>query len=151
MSEGQGARVGLEDLPGKSLAARLRPMMADIERRVREGVKHEVIVEHLCADGIEIELGTFRKTLYRFRRRTRSEATQSVPIRTDEARDEQVGTGGMSTLLKPQAGESAEAEPTALSTAERVALALDPARRNAAAEQYMKPKTRPRLGSLNKG
>jgi hypothetical protein len=54
-------------LSGRSTAAKLRGVMEDIDRKVREGVRHQDIVDALTEAGMEVSLGTFRMNLYRYR------------------------------------------------------------------------------------
>ena len=67
--------VGTEELKslilameGKTLAAKVRALMHVIDQRVREGVQHEEIQTMLAQHGIDIQLNTFRKYLYRYRK-----------------------------------------------------------------------------------
>ena len=58
MSDDLEARI--EALTGRTAAARLRAVMPVIDRKVREGVRHEDIVEALQAAGLSVSLNTFR-------------------------------------------------------------------------------------------
>lgn len=52
--------------------------MPVIDRKVREGVRHEDIVEALEAAGLSVSLNTFRVNLYRYRKRNRAEDAAST-------------------------------------------------------------------------
>lgn len=70
----------LASLPA-TCAVRLRAILPEIDRRIREGVRHDEIVAALNANGFELNLGTFRKTLYRWRKKERRvEARLSKPV-----------------------------------------------------------------------
>lgn len=74
----------LDGVAAKSTAARLRAVMPEIDRRLREGVRHEDIAAALTANGLAVSLGTFRKTLHRWRaaaRRATSEDVLPVPAK----------------------------------------------------------------------
>jgi len=72
-------KTAILGLPGRTLAAKLRQLMSDIDRRVREGVGHEEIVETLNRHGIEVKLETFRKYLYRYRKKAKSTEAALAP------------------------------------------------------------------------
>lgn len=76
MSDDLEARI--EALTGRTAAARLRAVMPVIDRKVREGVRHEDIVEALQAAGLSVSLNTFRVNLYRYRKRNRAEGAASA-------------------------------------------------------------------------
>lgn len=61
----------LNALQVKSFAARLRPLMSEIDRRVRDGVAQQDILAALHGDGINITLGTLRTYLKRYRQKVR--------------------------------------------------------------------------------
>lgn len=56
---------------GKTKAARLRPLLPIIDRKVREGVEHGELVEELNRYGFDLNVHTFRTNLYRYRRKLR--------------------------------------------------------------------------------
>lgn len=70
-------RTRINALSGRTTAAKLRAIMEDIDRKVREGVSHEDIVQTLRESGLEISLATFRGNLYRYRRSLASESAKS--------------------------------------------------------------------------
>ena len=80
MTQPEDLKTAILSLPGKTLAAKLRQLMPDIDRRVREGVGHEEIVETLNQHGLDVKLETFRKYLYRYRKKTKGDATASAPV-----------------------------------------------------------------------
>ncbi|MGH6910296.1 MAG: hypothetical protein ACREEG_08930, partial [Phenylobacterium sp.] len=61
-------RDALDALRPASVAARLRRLMPQIDRRISEGISHEAIVVALKAEGLDVSLNTFRSNLYRYRR-----------------------------------------------------------------------------------
>jgi hypothetical protein len=64
-------RASISKLEGSTVAAKLRQVMPEIDRKVHDGVRHEDIVATLNAEGIDISLETFRKNLYRYRAKLR--------------------------------------------------------------------------------
>lgn len=76
MSKDLEARI--EALTGRTAAARLRAVMPVIDRKVREGVRHEDIVEALQAAGLNVSLNTFRVNLYRYRKRSQAQGAASA-------------------------------------------------------------------------
>lgn len=79
MDRDQVIKELLAGVAAKSTAARLRVVFPEIDRRLREGVRHEDIVATLNANGVPVSLGTFRKTLYRWRGAARRLASETVP------------------------------------------------------------------------
>lgn len=79
MHQPEDIKTAILGLPGRTLAAKLRQLMPDIDRRVREGVGHEEIVETLNRHGIEVKLETFRKYLYRYRKKAKSTEAALAP------------------------------------------------------------------------
>jgi hypothetical protein len=67
-------KTRINALSGKTTAAKLRDVMPDIDRKVREGVRHEDIIQTLGETGLKLSLATFRGNLYRYRR-----LVQSIP------------------------------------------------------------------------
>ena len=80
MTQPEDLKMAILSLPGKTLAAKLRQLMPDIDRRVREGVGHEEIVEALNQHGLDVKLETFRKYLYRFRKKTKGTEAAPAPV-----------------------------------------------------------------------
>lgn len=56
------------ELPAETLAARLRPYLADIDEQVGQGVRHRQVIQALAEQGIVISLKLFRQYLYRWRK-----------------------------------------------------------------------------------
>lgn len=121
MSDDLEARI--EALTGRTVAARLRAIMPAIDRKVREGVRHEDIVAALEAAGLRVSLNTFRSYLYRYRKRSLAQGTAS-------------------TSAHPKAHNSpppapGEAGPSALDADAAFEAALDPKQREALANRYL--------------
>jgi hypothetical protein len=109
----------IDAIPGRTVAAKLRRMMPDIDRRVREGIQHEEIISTLNANGFSLNLNTFRSYLYRYRKTVQGAEGTASPSRVAPA-------------------------PVATSPAESPSLddVLDPIRREAIGAQYL-GRTRP--------
>jgi hypothetical protein len=123
VSEDLEARI--EALTGRTAAARLRAVMPVIDRKVREGVRHEDIVEALQAAGLSVSLNTFRVNLYRYRKRSRVQ-------------------GAASTSAHPKTHNSPPAAPgeagavaADVSTDAAFEAALDPKQRKALSDSYL--------------
>ncbi len=123
MSDDLEARI--EALTGRTAAARLRAVMPVIDRKVREGVRHEDIVQALAAAGLRLSLNTFRSYLYRYRKRHQAQ-------------------GAASTSTHPKthgspAAAAGEAEAAGINTGADAAFeaALDPKRRDALGDSYL--------------
>lgn len=99
--------------------------MPVIDRKVREGVRHEDIVEALQAAGVSVSLNTFRVNLYRYRKRSRAEGAASTSAHPK-------------THNSPPAAPG-EAEPVAAAGDADAAFeaALDPKRRKALGDSYL--------------
>ena len=123
MSDDLEARI--EALTGRTAAARLRAVMPVIDRKVREGVRHEDIVEALQAAGLRVSLNTFRVNLYRYRKRNRVQGAASTSAHPK-------------THNSPPAAPG-EAGPVAAAGDADAAFeaALDPKRREALANRYL--------------
>ena len=113
----------IEALTGKTAAARLRAVMPVIDRKVREGVRHEDIVEALQAAGLSVSLNTFRVNLYRYRKRSRAEGAASASAHPK-------------THSSPPAAPG-EAGPSALDADAAFEAALDPKQRDALGDRYL--------------
>ncbi len=74
MADIQDLKSRVLGIEGKTLAARLRRLMPDIDAQVRAGIRHEEIIEALKAGGVDLNLNTFRSYLYRYRRNKQSVA-----------------------------------------------------------------------------
>ncbi len=71
MAETEVLRTLIQSLPGRTLAAKLRELMPDINKRIKEGVRHQEIVDALNEHGgfdQEIKLTTLRSYLFRYRK-----------------------------------------------------------------------------------
>ncbi len=124
-----------------------------IEERIAAGVSHEEILKTLQAEGFDdLTLGTFRKTIYRFRRK---HGDEHVDGWHGYIRDQLKGSRAHAFIEsvkseKPPAdgnqqvkGEVSQTEET--STTEQVSLdaALDPALRDKLTDKYLQ--ARPRI------
>ena len=78
MKETDALKSLIDAIPGRTAAAKLRRIMPDIDRRVREGIQHEEIIDTLNANGFALNLNTFRSYLYRYRRAVQDDG-QAVP------------------------------------------------------------------------
>jgi len=127
--QGQGEAVSddlearIEALTGRTAAARLRAIMPVIDRKVREGVRHEDIVAALEAAGLRVSLNTFRSYLYRYRKRSQAQGAASASEHPK-------------THSSPPAAPG-EAEPSALDADAAFEAALDPKQREAIANSYL--------------
>jgi hypothetical protein len=115
----------IEALTGRTAAARLRAVMPVIDRKVREGVRHEDIVQALEAAGLRLSLNTFRSYLYRYRKRHQAQGAASTSTHPK--------THGSPAAA---AGE-AEAVAADASTDAAFEAALDPKRRDALGDSYL--------------
>jgi len=112
--------------PGRARkSARLRRLLPEIERRLKDGVTHEEIVALLNASGLEMTLGTFRNYLYRHRNAARSVAAVAAP-----------GTGGSKGSLEAETATHASA-PVAKSSGLALEDILDPEKRGAIGDEYL--------------
>jgi hypothetical protein len=59
----------INEMSGTTVAAKLRGLMPDIDRKIKEGVTHQEMVQALRRAGLEITLGNFRMNLYRYRQK----------------------------------------------------------------------------------
>ncbi|MDD2859566.1 MAG: hypothetical protein PHT60_15490 [Acidiphilium sp.] len=75
-------KARIDSLSGSTVAAKLRAVMPDIDRKVRDGVRHEEIIEALEAAGLSVNLNTFRSYLYRYRRKHGADARTAPPERS---------------------------------------------------------------------
>ncbi|XDJ36620.1 MAG: hypothetical protein V3Q69_13870 (plasmid) [Burkholderia sp.] len=65
-------KAAIAKLTGSTVAAKLRQVMPEIDEKVEQGVQHEDIVAALREGGIEVNIETFRKNLYRYRAKLRA-------------------------------------------------------------------------------
>lgn len=160
MSDPEEAAKRLETAPKRYVRGRLAALLPAIDQAIKDGARREDLVVALREQEVEVSFENLKKALYRYRREKRSEATQSVPSPTARSLDDQGEPEGPRPRPFPPpatpgaAFESERAETldnSIIPAAERVAMALDPARRNAVADEFMKPKPRPLLGTKPKG
>lgn len=82
MSEIDDLKRRIKEMPVKTVAAQLRPLLPLIDTRLREGVRQHEIVDELRKCGIDLKLNTFRTYLYRYRdkqQHVQSEPPASAP------------------------------------------------------------------------
>jgi hypothetical protein len=117
----------IEALTGRTAATRLRAVMPVIDRKVREGVRHEDIVQALEAAGLRLSLNTFRSYLYRYRKRNQAQEAAST------------GTHPKTHSSPAAAAAAGEAEAAGINTGADAAFeaALDPKRREALGDSYL--------------
>ncbi|CAM2164585.1 conserved hypothetical protein [Burkholderia latens] len=108
--------------------------MPEIDRKVRDGVRHEEIVETLQKAGIAVNLESFRKNLYRYRASLRKAGKVSAP--DEPAR---VADGNPPVV-------SDEAEIPTAPTADQFETALDIRKRDEIGDKYL-GKSRPIFGN----
>ncbi len=137
--ESDKLREAIGRLSGTSLAARLRPLLPEIDRKAREGVRHADIVAALAAEGLTVSLETFRKTLYRYR------------AAHPPADEPSIGPFGPPPSPAEPAGaasgqDDGRGAPSAPYGATDFEAALDPKTRDALGEKYL-ARRRPLLGS----
>ncbi|ECT3230458.1 hypothetical protein D1336_21485 [Salmonella enterica subsp. enterica serovar Heidelberg] len=87
MSETDALKGRIENIRPKTIAAKLRELMPEIDRQVRAGVQHDDIVETLNANGFDVNLNTFRSYLYRYRKKARVDEGQPEPKQTTHEAD----------------------------------------------------------------
>lgn len=85
----------------RTMAARLKPLMPWIEQLIREGVHHEDIVKEVNNGGLAISFETFRKYLYRYRKKNKETGGGTSNIKT----------GGNQSVIEDQVQAAAEPEP----------------------------------------
>ncbi len=125
MSEDLEARI--EALTGRTAAARLRAVMPVIDRKVREGVRHEDIVQALAAAGLRVSLNTFRVNLYRYRKRHQAQGAASESAHA-KAHNSPPAAPGQAEAVAAKASTDSDAAFEA---------ALDPKRREALGDSYL--------------
>jgi hypothetical protein len=72
----------LAAIPPRTKAAKIRPFMPAIEKRILDGVSHQAIITWLADGGIEVTLGTFKSYLQRYRRKAQTLQQPVTPIPT---------------------------------------------------------------------
>jgi hypothetical protein len=129
--EREGAEINVQP---RRLSVRLRPLMPEIDRLVREGVTHDDVVAGLAERGIGVSLGTFRKNLYRYRRKAAAKPAAPMIEASPLPRPEPIGGAGDQISALPTSVESEKSPaPMGLSFAE----AMKPEKRDAFAEQFV--------------
>lgn len=69
MDQGEFLKQLIANVASGTLAARMREIMPDVDRRVREGIRHDEIIAALNANGFAVNRNTFRSYLYRYRKK----------------------------------------------------------------------------------
>lgn len=151
-----------EASPGGPRPARSRPkralvpLLPLIDAAIEAGIAHETIIELLGRHGIDVQLLTFRSIFYRWRRELRRGGRENDPREADAIQSplalelkELRGTA-LPPPRRPAAEEAdagAEAipappglTPPGQSQSERLAAALDPAKRAERASTYLEMK-----------
>lgn len=106
MANAAEIRAMLDRLEGKTVSAKLRELMPEIDRKVRAGVGHEEIVEALNAQGFDLKLTNFRSILYRYRKKNPGNAKHESEQRNGNSVVPVVGA-------TPAANAKAQQEPDA--------------------------------------
>lgn len=78
----------IENIPGRTLAAKLRRLLPDIDERIKEGVRHQEIVDALNRHGgfgAEVKLATLRSYLFRYRKAERESGGRRARLRAPPA------------------------------------------------------------------
>lgn len=119
-------RNSIAKLSGHTAAAKLRQVMPEIDAKVQDGVRHEEIVAALKSAGIDVNLETFRKNLYRYRAKIRKAGGPSAPVRPATMTDGNLSAGPQSVDAIPEPVGDTEFE-----------AALDPKKRDAIGERYL--------------
>lgn len=114
MAEDTEVKHLLQEIPGKTIRAKLEPYWLDIEAQIARGISHQEIIEALRTAGLDVHLTTFRRnlTLYRARKQGR-QATQPASTQQPEPpskpREEATPTGGGNLRdVSPVSEENAE-------------------------------------------
>lgn len=98
MPSAEDLRAAIAAVPERSVAAQLRKVMPEIDRRVREGASYEAVVEALRRSGVDLTVNTLKSYLYRWRKRQ----GQQEPIPA-------AGPPAAAPLRQPSASASAPA------------------------------------------
>lgn len=111
----------------RTLAARLRAVMPEVDQRVRDGVRYDEIIAVLNANGFVLNRNTFRSYLYRYRKKAVGDVGRppaQAPLAVTVA----------APLSNPPVREPGNAPSRECSDLESV---LDRARRNEIGEEYL--------------
>lgn len=104
-------KAAIAATPEKSLAAKLRKLMPDIERQLRGGASHEAIVEALKKGGITLSLITFRTNLYRWRKAMEKPGAAAQPQRqVAAAQQSPAGAANATAAGEPQESQARRIE-----------------------------------------
>ena len=124
----------LASVNARTMAAKLRLVMPEIELKVQQGVSHEDIVAALKEGGLEVSLEAFRKTLYRARakHRTAELRTAAKPAIPQNADGNPSGMGE-AWMEEPAAPEQDANASRTVSFDD----AIDPRKREALASSYL--------------
>lgn len=130
------AKQAIARLEPRSAAGRLRELMPEIERKVREGVRYADIVAALEEGGIKIGLETFRKYLHRYRKARSGD----VRARRADGHSDSSSVRDAETQATPDSPDDmVKASPTP--DDDRVRAMLDPRERDEFAEQFIESPT----------
>lgn len=141
MENPDSAKGLIETIEVKTQAARLRAIMPDILRRIDEGVSHEQIVEALNRGGqFDLNLGTFRKYLYRYRKKLRQQPKSGKPAVETAART----NGNLSSELVQDSDDETQGDETKTDS-EKLAEVLSARNRDTLGDNYLN-RSRPILG-----
>lgn len=127
-------KEAIAGLSGSTAAAKLRQVMPEIDRKVQDGVRHEEILAALHAAGIDVNLETFRKNLYRYRAKLRASGGTSARSNPATTTNGNSSVGNVGVDETPAAIEESQFED-----------ALDPKKRDAIGDKYL-GKSRPLFG-----
>lgn len=130
MNESEALKNLIRGIPGKTLAAKLRTIMPEIDKRVREGVQHQEIIDVLNEQGLDINLNTFRSYLYRYRKKAQKEGLRNPEPKPPEPAS---ATGGNSSV-EGSGEENPRDDKAQTSNFEDV---FDNQKRDAFSEKYM--------------
>jgi len=132
MSSETDVQTMLQGLQGKTMSAKLKPLLPEIDRKIQAGIRHEEIVEALKDQGLEVELTNFRSILYRYRKKVASTKGGAAVGRRD----------GNSAELQQRVSPvpSDEQAPYKYVDNTSVSDMLNPAESNAFTDQFMERK-----------
>ena len=123
MDEIEKLKGALEKIPGKRVTAKLSKLMPFIDQRISDGISHEEIIETLNANGLSINLNTFRTSLYRYRKALRKNATLAEPS--------QANSNLLTDVADSVSADLSTSAPTSLDDM------LDARKRDALGEKYL--------------